>query len=78
MEGETSKIKKLASVERLNLNVSDPMIANLFSIFIAVNIAQAYCSRIYTHKNIAAKNLAQVSLLEKAGLIFTASKYLET
>ena len=34
MEGETSKIKKLASVERLNLNMSDPMNANLSSIFI--------------------------------------------
>ena len=33
MEGETSKIKKLASVERLNLNMSDPMNANLSSIF---------------------------------------------
>ena len=33
MEGETSKIKKLASVERLNLNISDPMNANLSSIF---------------------------------------------
>ena len=31
MEGETSKIKKLASVERLNLNMSDPMNANLSS-----------------------------------------------
>ena len=34
MEGETSKIKKLASVERLNLNMSDPMNGNLSSIFI--------------------------------------------
>ena len=36
MEGKTSKIKKLASVERLNLNMSDPMNANLSSIFIEI------------------------------------------
>ena len=39
MEGETSKIKKLALVERLNLNMSDPMNANLFSIFIENNLS---------------------------------------
>ena len=37
MDGETSKIKKLASIERLNLNTSDPMSANLSSIFIELS-----------------------------------------
>ena len=43
MEGETSKVKKLASVERLNLNMSDPMNANLSSIFKVFNVGR-YCA----------------------------------
>ena len=39
MEGETSKIKKLALVERVNLNMSDPMNADLSSIFIEYEIS---------------------------------------
>ena len=44
MEDETSKIKKLASVERLNLNMSDPMNANLSSIF-----NNAFCSHSFEY-----------------------------
>ena len=48
MEGEKSKIKKLASVKHLNLNMSDPMNVNLPSIFIAFFMLPAHDDIVYT------------------------------
>ena len=69
MEGETSKIKKLASVERLNLNMSDPMNANLSSIFIII-----YNSKTEKRKKRSAGILMHRSTSLK---VFTSSEHLE-